>query len=58
MSTVLGIALIVLGVEIYWDPHLTALGFQMDISEFNRPTGVVLCILGLLWIVTALKKPH
>jgi hypothetical protein len=52
----IGILVLILGAKIYLSPYLIVLGHQLHMAVYNKPLGILLGILGLLWLSLGVKR--
>jgi hypothetical protein len=52
----IGILVLILGTRIYLSPSLVVLGHQLHMAAYNKPLGILMGILGLLWLWLGLKR--
>ncbi len=53
---VVGVAVLIIGVRVLWMPQLIVMGYQVEMSAFDKPLGIFLCLVGLLWVWVGVKK--
>ncbi len=52
----IGAVLFIVGVRVLLQSDLVVMGYQVGMTAYDKPLGIFLCLVGLLWVSIGLRK--